>query len=495
MLIKDIIDKSEYSSSEDVSELDFENIVYRTEDITSKSVYFHIKSSECNLDSISECILEKRPVCVVGEIEFYIPDIPSLCVKNARKLLSFAFARFFNIDFSRLKFVGITGTNGKTTTAHMIKAILEEEGHTVGFIGTGKIESDKRTLTPFDYSMTTPDPDILYSSVKRMENDGCDHIVMEVSSHALALEKLSPITFAVSVFTNLSHEHLDFHGDMEIYYKTKMKLFEKSKLGIFNIDDAYGRRAFSECSCEKKSIGILWDAEAVAKEPELRGFSGSSYLYRAKDFIFRMNLPLVGAYNIYNSLCAICAADALGCRPCAAKRALEKMPSPSGRFEIIEDTVRVIIDYAHTPLAFENVLKTINSCKNQGQKLICVFGCGGMRDKEKRPLMGHISELSADLCVITEDNSRGEDRDKIISDIESGISDKCRCVSIPVRAQAIESAILNAEDGSIIAILGKGAERYNIDKNGTHPFDERKIILEALKKRKELGSEKHEYQA
>ncbi len=489
MYIKDILFQGEYNTASDVKALEFKKITFRPEDMDAECIYFYIKGRKREAETVKKLLLEKMPVCVVCEEDFsdLFSGIAVLTCKNVRELLAFAYARFYGIDMKRLKFAGVTGTNGKTTVATMICEILAEEGKKVGFIGTGKIISDTRTLTPFDYSMTTPDPDLLYSSIKRMEDDGCEYIVMEVSSHSLAYDKVAPIYFDVAVFTNLSHEHMDFHGDTEEYYQTKMKLFEKAKLGIFNIDDEYARRGFSECECEKKSVGVLWDADVMAKEPHSLGFSGSSYLYRAKDFIFRMNLPLVGAYNIYNSLCAISAAHALGARPCIAKRALKKMKSPEGRFEIINDDVMVIIDYAHTPEALENVLKTINSCKNAGQKLFCVFGCGGDRDKDKRPLMGEVAEKNSDFVVVTEDNSRGEVREKIITDILSGISDKSRSAAIPSREDAIECAVLDAPVGAVIAVLGKGAERYNIDKDGVHPFDEREIIKNALLKRKGEG--------
>ncbi len=483
MQIKSILTEDECKYNKTLGNSEFKKITFRPEEADGESVYFHLKSTYS--EKTAKLIAENRPVCVISDRKLDTDGIPVILTENPRKMLSYAYARFCDADLSRIKFVGITGTNGKTTTASMIKAILSAEEKRVGFIGTGKIESDGRILSGFDYSMTTPDPDVLYPAIKRMAEDGCEYIIMEVSSHSLAYEKLAPITFEVSVFTNLSHEHLDFHGNIEDYFKTKCKLFEKSKLGIFNIDDEYGRRAFSEAKCDKKSVGILWEANINAKGPKLFGFMGSAYLYRGENFIFKMNLPLAGAYNIYNSLCAISTACALGCRPCMAKKALEQMRSPDGRFETINGSVTVIIDYAHTPLAFENVLKTIKSCKNSEQKLICVFGCGGLRDKEKRPLMAKTAESLCDFLVITEDNSRGEEREKIIDDILKGVSDLSKCAVIPARKEAIENAILDAEDGSVIAILGKGAERYNIDKNGTHPFDEREIAKRALEKRKE----------
>ncbi len=481
MYIENILKSDEYTCLSDVSRLEFKKITYKMSEADSDSVYFHLGNTAPSSNDFNEI-----PVAVVisADAEASDGDLTVLTAKNIRRLLSYAYFRYVGVDIGELKFIGVTGTNGKTTTATMIKRILEAEGKKTGFIGTGKIESVGKMLTDLTYSMTTPDPDILYPALAVMKNDGCEYIVMEVSSHALALEKLAPISFEASVFTNLSHEHLDFHQNMQNYYRAKMRLFEQSKIGIFNIDDAYVRRAFAECKCKKTSVGVLWSADTVAKEPEMRGLSGSSYLYRARDFIFRMNLPLAGAYNIYNSLCAITAAVTVGCRPCIAKRALEEMRSPTGRFEVIESDITVIIDYAHTPMAIENMLKTVNSCKNAGQKLICIFGCGGVRDKKKRPIMGHIAETLADFAVITEDNSRSEDRDRIINDILSGISDSSKIAVIPSRRLAIENTLLNAPASSVIAILGKGAEKYNIDSTGAHPFDEHEIIAETLKKRK-----------
>ena len=485
MKIKNVIYKDEYIGEPCADELEFDTISFSAKDVGERSLYFHIKRVSFNSDSAIESVLSQRPVAIVTDesANIHSDDVPVIGVKNARRALSFAYARFYGIDFTRLKLIGITGTNGKTTTACMLENILSEEGKKTGFIGTGRIVSDGRSLSDEYYSMTTPDPDVLYSSLKRMENDGCEYVIMEVSSHSLALEKVAPLYFEVAVFTNLSHEHLDFHGSVDEYYKTKIRLFDQCKHALFNIDDPYGRRAYSECRSSKEGFGILFDADVRAREPKLLGFEGSSFIYRAKNFLFKMHLPLVGAYNIYNALAAVCAATALGVKPCVARRALQKMKPPAGRFETYRDRITVITDYAHTPEAFENILKTIISCKNQWQKLITVFGCGGDRDKTKRPLMGKIAERLSDAVVITEDNSRSESKEDIANDILRGVEDKSKTALILSRKEAIESAIMTADDGDIIAILGKGAERYNIGKNGISPFDERIIIEDALRKR------------
>lgn len=486
MNISEILDDYKYYGSIALDKIEFKRITYTKDKTDEECVFFHIRGVNYDTEELNSEIVDKKPCAIVCDYESKISseEIPIFYVKNARVALAWAYYKYYGIDSESTRFVGVTGTNGKTTTATMIKTALASEGRRVGFIGTGKIESDGHVISKFDYSMTTPDPDVLYSAIKRMQSDGCEYIIMELSSHAIALGKLAPIFFELIVFTNLSHEHIDFHGNMESYYKTKLEIFKRTKLGIFNVDDYYVRRAYSECECQRKSVGILREADVLAKEPKMLGLDGSSYLYRDKDFIFRMNLPLPGAYNIYNSLCALCASIALGCRPCVAKKALANMKAPDGRLQIIKGAdLTVIIDYAHTPFAFENVLKTISSAKNIEQKLICVFGCGGLRDKNKRPLMAEAAERFSDFLVITEDNSRSESRESIINEIMLGVTDKSKTAVIPSRQEAIESAIFDASAGDIIAVLGKGAEKYNIDSTGTHPFDEKEIIENALARR------------
>ena len=484
MKISDIIFKNEAVHSGKAWESEFKKITFRAENTDEKSVYFHLRRVFSKTAFPYE-VIDKRPLAIVTDCEDFgkCSDIPTFTVKDARLALSFAFCRFYGIDFTNFKIIGITGTNGKTTTASMIEEILKYDGKKTGFIGTGRIESDGKRLCEDFYSMTTPDPDLLYSSLKRMENDGCEFVVMEVSSHALALHKVAPITFDIGIFTNISHEHLDFHGDIKSYFKTKMKLLEKSRVAIFNIDDSLVRRGYSEYTGKKVSVGILFEGDARIKEPQILGFDGSSFIYKTDKFVFKMNLPLVGAYNIYNAIFAISAACLVGIRPCIAKAALEKMKPPLGRFEIIKEKVTVIIDYAHTPRALESLLKTVNGCKTGDERLITVFGCGGDRDKDKRPIMGKIAEEFSDITIVTEDNSRSEDRENIVADIVSGFKDPCRAVVILSRKEAIETAILSAKDGDIVAVVGKGAENYNIGKNGIVFFDERKIISEALVKR------------
>ena len=490
MNLKDIIYEDECNEKE-IPDIEITKITTDQNDIDGTTLFVFVNSIKFDIRKIISYVISKRPAAIICEETSEIStDIPTLKVTSSRRILPYLYARFYEVDFSRMRFVGITGTNGKTTTATILSHILNFSGERVGFIGTGKIISDEKLLTDNTYSMTTPDPVVLYKNLKRMQNDGCSVIVMEVSSHALYFDKVLPIPFFIGIMTNLSLEHSDFHTDMESYFKAKMKLFSQCKYGIFNSDDHYCRRAISEATCEVKSIGAVWSAEAVARDIRVCGFDGSEYIYRDTERIFKVKLALPGIYNIYNSMLAINAAILLGVRPCIAKKALETLTKIDGRFEIVNECPRIIIDYAHTPDAFEKLLKFINSTKNTEQNLITVFGCGGERDKRKRPEIASIVEKHSDFVIVTEDNSRGEPEAEIIKDILSGFSATHNRKVITSRRAAIEYAILSAAQNDIIAIVGKGHERYNIGEAGIVSFDERDIIKDALKKR----SCKHENQ-
>lgn len=408
--------------------------------------------------------------------------VPYVKVKNSRAAAAYAYSNYYEIDYSKMKIVGITGTNGKTSTAYFLSEILNKEGYNTGFIGTGRIRIGEVSLSDDNYSMTTPDPSLLYKMLKRMELSGCTHVVMEVSSHSIALHKIDPIPFEVGIMTNLSPEHLDFHSDMEDYYKTKVSFLEKCRTALYNIDDGYCRRAFKERKGRRLSAGALFRGDSYATAINDLGLRGCEYLFRGEDFVIRIRLSVAGIYNVYNSMLAIACAIHLGIAPCRVKRGIEEIDSIEGRFEIIKDEVTVIIDYAHTDRAMEGLLGCLGRMKGRGE-LIAVFGAGGERDRSKRPRMAAAAERNADRIILTSDNPRREDPLLIIKDIEKGFEKRNYSV-IPDRKEAITYAILNARRGDTVAIIGKGAERYNLDKDGYHPFDERDIINKALKERK-----------
>ena len=407
-----------------------------------------------------------------------------ICVENSRKAWATIAANLFEVDLSRLKLIAVTGTNGKTSTATMIKHILEYAGHKVGFIGTGKISIGENLLSQSNYSMTTPDPTLLYQSIRKMQDESVDFVVMEVSSHSLYFDKVSALKFELALFTNISSEHLDFHGTISEYLKAKLKLLHLSKKALFNIDDCLLRECANNCAIPSKTVGILWRGDSYATDLIATSKYRTSFMYRGTDFGFKAELNLPGGFNVYNALLAISAAIELGIKPCIAKNAISSFKGVEGRYEIAyEGDITVVIDYAHTEAAFETLLLSLKQHSKDG-KISVVFGCGGERYREKRASMAKIAERHAEKIYVTSDNSRKEPPSQIFSDIEKGFSGNTPYKLIEDRREAINAAICEADTGDTVAIVGKGAEKYNIDAEGYHSFDERSIIAEAIVSRR-----------
>lgn len=481
MKLSDLIYEGEYICSSVECDIEIKHLTRSENEIYDGSLFFVLNPSK--LANFRNCNM--LPCVLVSEFEIDgAENIPTVIVENVRRAYSLSYSRFYDIDYRKLRFIGITGTNGKTSTASFIKAILSDSGFKVGFIGTGKIEIGNTVFTDKCYSMTTPDPELLYKAIKKMELAHCDYVVMEVSSHSLSLEKLFPIKFDYAAFLNLSPEHLDFHSDMESYFNAKLSLFDSAKVGVFNIDDLYSTRASEIFKQRKICIGALYRGDSYATDITDMGFDGISYLYHGKDFIFRMQLNMPGIYNVYNSLVAAAICIDIGISPCKVKKILKDIDGIPGRYEIIRDDITVVIDYAHTAEAFREILKNIKKAINPKNRLTVIFGCGGERDKGKRPKMAEIAESYADRVIVTQDNSRQEEPMDIIADIIHGFSFSSFEVCED-RREAIRRAILSSESGDTVAIIGKGAEKYNIDKFGYHEFDEYKIIKEALFERAE----------
>ena len=479
MKIFDIIHTDEYILTEVDGNLDVGNLTTDINNIQEDSILIIPNSFKLPKEISSA----KIPLAVICDLNAALPDcFPTIRVSNPRLALARSYCRFVGFDPKGITMIGVTGTNGKTSTAEFIKTILIASEQKVGFIGTGKIEINGEIISDKYYSMTTPDPQILYPALKRMKDAGCASIVMEVSSHALALDKVEPLNFDYGVFTNLSSEHMDFHRNIEEYFNSKNKLFKQCKKSVFNIDDEYARRAYSMCSGEKISAGIIWRGDVWATNIENRGFDGISYIYHTDRFSFKMNLGVAGIYNAYNSMLASALCIDMGIRPCEVKRILGKIDRIPGRYEIINDEISVIIDYAHTDSAFSNIMKDLAALKGS-KKLTVIFGCGGCRDKEKRPKMARIAEKYADKIIVTTDNSRTESPKEIISDIIKGF-DSGNYRVIEDRGEAIRTAIIEADSADVVAIIGKGCEKYNIDNSGYHDFSERDIAISALRRRK-----------
>lgn len=487
MNICDVLYLNEYQSESDVEKLNFKTVTTNPNSIDENALFILIKSINFDVNKILSYIVTKKPRAIVCEPDIAFPttDIPILRVKSTRSILPFIYSRFHKIDYGKLKFIGVTGTNGKTTTATILAHILNNAGHNIGFIGTGKISLNEKSLSDTSYSMTTPDPEILYRSIKEMEEENCDYIIMEVSSHALYFDKVLPIAFDLGIFTNFSSEHLDFHKTLDEYWSSKTKLFKQAKKAILNIDDDRILSFTDEIRCDFKTVGIKRRAFATAKNPQSISLKNSKFTYSENGIELDVNLNMGGDYNIYNALLATAAAIDIGINANVIIKAFESFGGVSGRLDVIESDITVIIDYAHSAQAFKTLLKTVNMHKKEGQKLITVFGCGGNRDKIKRPIMAKYAEELSNFSIVTTDNSRNESEKKIIEEIISGFESANSFKVVSSRKKAIYEAIKIAQKNDIVLLVGKGAEAYNIDKNGYHSFDEKAIIYEALKTRTE----------
>jgi UDP-N-acetylmuramoyl-L-alanyl-D-glutamate--2,6-diaminopimelate ligase len=429
-------------------------------------------------------------------------DVPQAQVEDARAAMAPLAAAFNQDPTSELNVVGITGTNGKTTTAFLVRHLLESAGQQCGLLGTvrqvvgGEVEEVERT---------TPEAIDLQRTLRRMLEAGDDACAMEVSSHALVLHRADAIDFAVKVFTNLSQDHLDFHDDMEDYFAAKRLLFMgeggapvielEGGISVVNLDDEYGRRLAGELETGEGGDCVTYSAAGADADLSARGVSfdtgGSRFLCLSPAGEIDIETPLPGDFNVSNALAALAVAHALGLdlrKSAAALASAEQVP---GRFESIDEgqPFGVIVDYAHTPDSLENVLEAAR--RLTGGRLISVFGCGGDRDTEKRPLMGKAGADLSDVAMVTSDNPRSEDPDAIIEQIRAGIpeSPHAEVLIEADRRAAIAMAVGRAADGDMVVIAGKGHEQGQEFEDGRKiPFDDRDVARDELRKLKATAS-------
>ena len=443
--------------------------------------------------------------CVLTESDCLIQTVTEevifLQCDDTRAALAHLWHAWYGFPCRDLKIIGVTGTNGKTSVAHMLRTVLRSSWHTCGIIGTVGCESEKgsiETVTDVGLSnLTTPDPRDLYRIFAQMRDEGVEYVVMEVSSHALALKKLAPITFEAAIFTNLTPEHLDFHKTMEAYAAAKASLFQKTKLGICNADSPYCERMLEGATCRRITCTTKdKDADYTASEIEIQTQNGVAYRLSSARTRLRIVCPIAGEFTVMNSMqAAICALE-LGCSPAAIKTALATMGGVKGRMERVrlglEADFSVLIDYAHTPDALEKLLLTARGLVQKGGRTVILFGCGGDRDRTKRAVMGEIAARLADHVIITSDNSRGEDPMQIICQIVAGIPPQKAYTVIPDRASAIRYAIENAKAGDLILLAGKGHEQYEIVGGERRPFCEGSLVKEAFRARLRAQNSKDE---
>jgi UDP-N-acetylmuramoyl-L-alanyl-D-glutamate--2,6-diaminopimelate ligase len=504
MLLRNLLEKTKAFrtvGSFDADSIDITGICPESSRVKPGDIFFAIEGLHTDghkfiSDAVkrgAEAVAVTESAVNEGRVNVDRIDVPVIIFEDTRKAIASAYSAWYGEPQKKLKIIGVTGTNGKTSVSRLIYEILNSADKPCGLIGTTGSRSHKREINiranDPNANMTTPDPEELYAILSEMVGDGCEYAVMEVTSHALALRKVEPITFEISVFTNLSEDHLDLHGDMESYFRAKASLFEKSRRAVINYDDYYGRLLadkikipISTCSSE----GRL--ASFVAEDLHLLGERGIEYKLTSRDLRLRVRSPLVGGFNIMNTMQAAVTSHIMGADAASIKDTLAHFGGISGRLERVKLGSKldfsVFIDYAHTPDALANLLRAARSFARHGERIVLLFGCGGDREKQKRPLMGKIAASMADYVVITSDNSRSEEPRAIIDDILSGIDKYCSgtYTVIDDRRAAIEYVIKNARRGDIILLAGKGHEEYEIDRMGKRAFSEKEIVIEFVGK-------------
>ncbi len=463
---------SQSHSDEILQATEIKNISFDTRTVTEGSLFVCIKGIRSDRHEYIQDAIQKGAVAVVSERPAETGSAINLVVENTNSALSYLSAAFYNNPQKKLRIVGVTGTNGKTTTTNLVKNMLEVCGYKVGLIGTNEIVIDK---TSYPANATTPEAPELFSYLGKMAEENCDFAVMEVSSHSISLGRVAAIPFEIGIFTNLTQDHLDYHITMENYANTKAEFFRQCKISIINADSPYAETMKAQAANTVITYGINNACDFQATEIESRA-DGVSYTVLCEKDPFRINFPIPGGFSIYNSLAVCALSGALLVPDGFVRMALKKTKTVKGRCELVEidKPYQVMIDYAHTPDGMENILSTVNGFKPA--RVITVFGCGGDRDKGKRPKMGAIAKQYSDLVVVTSDNPRSEDMQAIIDDIFTGITDRTHVYSEPDRKKAIALAMSLAEENDIILLLGKGHETVQKFKDYEIEFDEREVV-------------------
>ena len=425
---------------------------------------------------LDSAIANGAAVLVVDELPEVLDDnLTYVVVDDTSYVLGLLATNFYGDPSRKLKLVGVTGTNGKTTVATLLYNLFDKLGYHVGLLSTVENRVGRRVV---EATHTTPDPLSLNALLAEMVDDGCDYCFMEVSSHAIAQQRIAGLRFAGGVFTNLTHDHLDFHGTFDNYIKAKKKFFDdldRFAFALTNIDDKNGAVMLQNTFAHKKAYGLKSLTDFKAKVLESH-FDGMLLQLDGHE----LWVKLVGGFNAYNLLAVYGAAILLEQETVKVLTAMSEIDGAEGRFEAVRSKEGVvgIVDYAHTPDAVENVLTTIRELRKPGQQIISVLGCGGDRDKTKRPEMAAVAVRLSDKLIITSDNPRTEDPNLIIKDMEQGVQavDRKRVFTITERKEAIRAACHLAQAGDIILIAGKGHEKYQ-DINGVkHHFDDKEIL-------------------
>jgi UDP-N-acetylmuramoyl-L-alanyl-D-glutamate--2,6-diaminopimelate ligase len=447
---------------------------YRSEDAGPGSLFFCVPGTTLDGHDFAAAAVSTGAVALA--VERWLPtEATQLLVPSVRRAMGPLSAAFYDRPAEAMTMVGVTGTNGKTTTTYVLESVFRAADLVPGVVGTTGVRIDGR---PMPFPRTTPEAPDLQRLLAEMRDEGVGAVAMEVSSHGLDQHRVGGIRFACAVFTNLSQDHLDYHASMDEYFAAKARLFtpQMSALAVVNLDDPAGRRLLG-LGLPTITFGID-DETAEVRATDVRA-THEGIAFRVDGVEIRS--PLRGRFNVENCLAALATARALGISDEVAVRGLEAVRGVPGRVEALDagQDFLVMIDYAHTPDSLENVLRTARSLTPS--RVIVVFGCGGDRDRAKRPLMGGVATTNADLTIITSDNPRNEDPDAIISEIRAGATGGGRYVIEPERRAAIRTAVTEARTGDVVVIAGKGHETYQELVDRTIAFDDRTVALEEIR--------------
>ena len=479
--LKEILWKVAIEAVNGSTDVAIEKMEFDSRKISENDVFIAIRGTISDGHDFIETAINKGAIAIICDTfpEIIISGITYIRVKDTNKAMAFMAANYFENPSQKLKLVGITGTNGKTTVASLLYQLFQKAGYKVGLLSTVKILVDTKE---YKATHTTPDSITINQYLKEMVNEGVDYCFMEVSSHGIHQKRTEGLQFAGGVFTNLSHDHLDYHPTFSEYRDVKKSFFDnlpKTAFALSNSDDKNGSVMLQNTAARKLTYALKTysDYKAQILENQLSGL-----LLKINDN--EVWVRLIGTFNAYNLLAIYGTAVELGLESLEVLRLLSELESVSGRFQYIvsKGNITAIVDYAHTPDALENVLKTINDIRTKNEQLITVVGCGGDRDKTKRPIMADIAATLSDKLIITSDNPRTENPETIIAEMEQGVAPQNfkKTVSNSDRKQAIKAACQLAQANDIILIAGKGHETYQEINGVRHDFDDMKIVKEML---------------
>ncbi len=477
MKLKDLLENNAVCA-DIIADTEITSVTDNTKNVTEGSLFFCVKGGSFDGHTAAAEMLEKGAAAVVCEHDLGLGD-RQILTDNSRFLYGKVCSAWFGHPERKMKLIGVTGTNGKTTTTSVIKHILMDTGHKTGLVGTIQNEIGD---TVVHTENTTPMTYDFMALLDRMSKEGCEYVVMEVSSFGLVQNRIGASWFRTAVFTNLTQDHLDYHKDMEDYYQAKKMLFDVCDKALINIDDDYGRRLLSEVKCEKLSFSVKENADYYADGIKIKS-TGSSFWLCSGGKSHLVRTPIPGLFNVSNLTAAIAVCLLEGIALDSILDSVAGYNGVKGRCEVIPTgrDFTVICDYAHTPDAVENVLRSVKEY-TEG-RLICLFGCGGNRDAAKRPKMAAAAAKYADRLIVTSDNPRNEEPEAIIKDILVGLEGTEIPYDVVVdRREAIYHGLQIAEKGDIIVLAGKGHEDYQILAGMKHiHFDEREVVAEGLK--------------